>query len=234
MKALVVEDDEALRRALCDALARWGYTVTSAADGPQALANWQLLQPDAVVLDLGLPGMDGLDVLQKGRAMGLKTPVLLLTARAMLGDRILGLNIGADDYLTKPFDLDELEARLNALMRRRPTPGQAATMRSLGSLQWNPNGAAFYVGQEQLALSPREAALLRALVEQPNRVQTKEALVSAVFPERDVLEDAVEVVAHRLRKKLQPCGVTVVTLRGLGYLIKDACMTQRKPVPKAD
>ena len=222
MKALVVEDDSTIRDALCSAVTQWGYTTTSVASGKHALHNWQQLQPDVLLLDLGLPDMDGLDVLQSGRALGLRTPVLALTARAMPGDRILGLNFGADDYMTKPFDFGELQARLQALVRRcRPAPAPCAqAMQSLGALSWKPAGAAFYRGLERLPLSPREAALLRALVERPNRAQSKEALVNAVFPERDVLEDALEVVAHRLRKKLQPCGVAVVTLRGLGYLIK--------------
>lgn len=222
MKALVVEDDNTIRAALCRAITDWGYTTTSVGNGEHALRNWQQLLPDVMLLDLGLPDMDGLEVLQRGRALGLQTPVLALTARALLGDRILGLNFGADDYMTKPFDFGELEARLQALVRRRrPAPVLNNTeMQSLGALSWRRAGAAFYRGQEPLSLSPREAALLRALVERPNRAQSKEALVQAVFPERDVLEDAVEVVAHRLRKKLQPCGVTLVTLRGLGYLIK--------------
>lgn len=223
MKALVVEDDNTIRAALCSAITDWGYTTTSVANGAHALHNWQQLLPDVMLLDLGLPDLDGLEVLQRGRALGLQTPVLALTARAQLGDRILGLNFGADDYMTKPFDFGELEARLQALVRRRrntPSPSAPDEIQSLGSLSWRPAAAAFYRGQEPLSLSPREAALLRALVERPNRAQSKEALVHAVFPERDVLEDAVEVVAHRLRKKLQPCGVTLVTLRGLGYLIK--------------
>ncbi|AYQ29956.1 MULTISPECIES: response regulator transcription factor [unclassified Polaromonas] len=227
MKALLVEDDGPMRSLLCGALAAWGFTTTSAVDGAQALASWQLLQPDALILDLGLPDMDGLDVLQRGRALGLQTPVMLLSARATLSDRILGLNFGADDYLTKPFDLGELEARLRALCRRKgaspPLPPQDPDLaQSLGTLNWRPSSGAFFCGDKRLSLSPRELALLRALVERPNRAQPKEYLVNAVFPERDVLEDAVEVVAHRLRKKLLPCGVAVVTLRGLGYLIKSA------------
>lgn len=225
MKVLLVEDDGTLRSALCGALATWGFTTTSAVNGAQALASWQLLQPDALILDLGLPDMDGLDVLQRGRAMGLQTPVMLLSARATLGDRILGLNFGADDYLTKPFDMDELEARLRALIRRKGTaqmPPDPQLTQRLGTLNWKPSDAAFYCGDKRLGLSPRELALLRALLERPNRAQPKEYLVNAVFPEGDVMEDAVEVVAHRLRKKLLPCSVTVVTLRGLGYLIKSA------------
>lgn len=222
MKALVVEDDAQMHKSLCRALARWGFTTASAMDGPEALLQWQQLRPAVVLLDLSLPGMDGLHVLQQGRALGLTTPVLLLTARGTVGDRILGLNFGADDYLAKPFDLDELEARLRALLRRVQStpPASLDRPRSLGSLVWESSGAAFYCGEEPLGLTPREAALLRALVERPNYAHTKEYLNEVVFRHEEVQQDAVEVVAHRLRKKLASCGVTIVTLRGVGYLIK--------------
>jgi two-component system, OmpR family, response regulator TctD len=221
MKVLVVEDDAQMHKSLCRALARWGFATCSAVDGRQALAMWQQEAPSVVLLDLSLPGMDGLDVLQQGRALGLATPVLLLTARGTVGDRILGLNFGADDYLPKPFDLDELEAKLRALLRRVQSspPASQDRPRTLGQLAWEPSGNAFYRGDEPLALSPREAALLRALVERPNYAHTKEFLNEVVFGD-DVQQDAVEVVAHRLRKKLAPCGVAIVTLRGVGYLIK--------------
>ncbi|MCJ0761913.1 response regulator [Variovorax sp. CYS-02] len=223
MNALVVEDDAQMHKSLCRALTRWGFNPLSASDGPSALERWQQQQPAVVLLDLSLPGMDGLDVLQRGRSLGLKTPVLLLTARGTVGDRILGLNFGADDYLPKPFELDELEARLRALLRRVQSSPPASLDRphTLGALAWEPSASAFYCGKEPLALTPRETALLRALVERPNHAHTKEFLASVVFPpEEDVLPDAVEVVTHRLRKKLAPCGVAIVTLRGVGYLIK--------------
>ncbi|MBI2768482.1 MAG: response regulator transcription factor [Burkholderiales bacterium] len=221
MHALVVEDEAPMRQALCGALARWGFTVCCESRGGPALACWQAQPPDVLLLDLGLPDMDGLDVLQRGRALGLRTPVLLLTARATLGDRILGLNFGADDYLAKPFDLGELEARLRALLRRNqpPLPQRG---RTLAALSWDAGARAFSCGGEPLSLSPREKALLRALLERPNQAVPKEGLVQTVFPRGHVLEDAVEVVAHRLRKKLTRCGVAIVTLRGLGYLIKAA------------
>ena len=112
MQLLLVEDDSAMRTTLQRTLMRRGLNVDVAADGPSALAHWQTREPDAVVLDLSLPGLDGLQVLERARAMGLRTPVLILTARGTVGDRVMGLNAGADDYLAKPFDLDELEARL--------------------------------------------------------------------------------------------------------------------------
>jgi len=221
MQALVVEDDARQCHALCDALSEWGFVPTAAAAGSAALEHWQALRPDVVLLDLGLPDMDGLDVLQSARRQGLAAPVLLLTARATLGDRILGLNLGADDYMLKPCDMDELRARLQALLRRGARnvqlPPQA---RSLGGLSWDAGRTRFESGGQTLALTPRESALLRALVDQPNHARSCNALLRAVFPRGHVLDEALEVVAHRLRKKLAPCGVTLVTLRGLGYLIK--------------
>lgn len=221
MQALVVEDEAQQRWALCDALSQWGFAPTAASSGGAALESWQAGRPDVVLLDLGLPDMDGLDVLQSARRQGLRTPVLLLTARVTLGDRILGLNLGADDYLLKPFDFEELRARLQALLRRcgapRASPAQPGR---LGRLSWDAARSRFRCADHPLAFTPREHALLSALTEKPQQALPKDYLMRAVFPRGHVLEEALEVVAHRLRKKLAPCGVAIVTLRGLGYLIK--------------
>lgn len=221
MRALVVEDDAQMHKSLCRALARWGFSTMSAFDGVDALRQWPDAQPSVVLLDLTLPSMDGLDVLQNGRSLGYKTPVLLLTARGTVGDRILGLNCGADDYLPKPFELDELEAKLRALLRRIQAAETVPLegFRTFGSLSWEPGGSAIYCGRDPIALTPRELALLRALLQRPNYAHTKEFLSESILGE-NAQADAVEVLAHRLRKKLQPCGVSVVTLRGVGYLIR--------------
>jgi two-component system, OmpR family, response regulator TctD len=176
------------------------------------------------VLDLSLPGLDGLQVLSQARAAGLKTPVLILTARGTVGDRILGLDTGADDYLPKPFDLDELEARVRALARR----ADAAVPPSAGpppfnGLSCDDASAAVYFHGMPLDLAPREAALLRALLVKPGHAVSKERLFELVFPgEPDVQFEAIEVVVYRLRKKLAETGTQVVNLRGLGYLLKSA------------
>src|SRR6185369_16451452 len=123
---------------------------------------WHANPPDVVLLDLTLPGMDGLDVLESARRSGLATPVLILTARGTVGDRVIGLNSGADDYLPKPFDLDELEARLRALHRRRPSSGPDTTSQGVGSLRQDRESGAIYHGNQVLELTPRELALLQA------------------------------------------------------------------------
>ncbi|WP_313312730.1 response regulator [Pulveribacter sp.] len=224
MQLLLVEDDATMRSTLQRSLARRGMAVTALGDGRDALAQWRAQPPDAVVLDLTLPGLDGLQVLQQARAGGLRTPVLLLTARGTVGDRVLGLNAGADDYLPKPFDLDELEARLRALLRRSgdaPSPALPAGAPALGALRCDRGSGAIYVHGEPLDLTPRELALLRALLAQPGRAVAKERLYELVFPgQSEVQYEAIEVVVYRVRKKLAGTGVALMTLRGLGYLLK--------------
>ena len=223
MKLLLVEDDPSMRSTLDRALSRRGLQVVACEDGPRALALWQAAPPDVVVLDLSLPGLDGLEVLQLAREAGLATPVLILTARGTVGDRIVGLNSGADDYLPKPFDLDELEARLRALGRRRADPGADPRPSALqvGELRYEKESGAIYHRGQVLELTPREAALLQALMERPGHAVSKERLFELVFPgEADVQYEAVEVVVYRLRKKLPADSVSLMTLRGLGYLLK--------------
>ena len=225
MQLLLIEDDAAMQATLQRTLSRRGIHVTAVGDGALALNAWQAARPDAVVLDLSLPGMDGLEVLASARGRGWVTPVLILTARGTVGDRVLGLNTGADDYLAKPFDLDELEARLRALVRRAK-PDDAALRPEqdalgAGGVRYDKAAGAFYLGSELLELSPREVALLKALMQQLGQAVTKERLFAAVFAgEADVQLEAIEVVAYRLRKKLAATGLQLMTLRGLGYLLK--------------
>ena len=221
MKLLLVEDDASMRTTLKRTLNNRGLAVEVCGDGVQALERWKAAPPDVVLLDLTLPGMDGLRVLHEARRGGLKTPVLILTARGTVGDRILGLNTGADDYLPKPFDLDELEARIRALHRRHAPAGEAPAAPGLGGLWCDAASGAIHWRDEILELPPREAALLQALLARPGHAVPKERLFELVFPgEADVHYEAIEVVAYRLRKRLVPTGVKLVTLRGLGYLLK--------------
>lgn len=246
MKLLLIEDNLTMQTTLQRSLQRRGVQVVVCGDGLRALDRWRAAVPDVVLLDLSLPGMDGLSILTQARAEGLTTPVLILTARSTVGDRILGLNTGADDYLPKPFDLDELEARVRALERRsvaqRDMPenafavAQAALTAQTANSPYAPalpaafcglqadarNGAVYLQGQV-MELTAREAALLRALLARPGHAVAKDRLSDIVFSgETQVQADAIEVVAYRLRKKLQGTAAQLVTLRGLGYLLKSA------------
>lgn len=221
MKILLVEDDPSMQTTLKRTLQKRGMEVELCSDGRLALERWRAAPPDVVMLDLTLPGMDGLRVLEEARRGGLATPVLILTARGTVGDRIIGLNTGADDYLPKPFDLDELEARLRALHRRRASPAAPAAEAATGGLRWDRESGAIHWRDEVLELAPREAALLQALLARPGHAVPKERLFELVFPgESEVQYEAIEVVVYRLRKKLAATGAKLVTLRGLGYLLK--------------
>ena len=235
MKLLLVEDDLALQTSLVRALTRLGWAVEVCADGASAVAHWRQCAPDVVLLDLSLPGLDGLQVLAQARQSGLSTPVLILTARGTVGDRVQGLNAGADDYLPKPFDLDELEARVRALHRRQPEAQGGTTTTantntnayssslpsSHGGLRYDKDSGAIYHQNQVLELTPRELALLKALLVRPGHAVSKERLFELVFPGQDQVQyEAIEVVVYRLRKKLIPTGATLMTLRGLGYLLK--------------
>ena len=224
MKLLLVEDDAAMRATLERTLTRRHFQIEACGNGLQALQTWRALSFDVVLLDLTLPGLDGLQVLAQARQSGLTTPVLIATARGTVGDRIIGLNLGADDYLPKPFDLDELEARLRALVRRNhsdPNDSARAGDATVGLLRFEKSSGAVYKGSQALELTPREHTLLQALMLRPGHAVAKEKLLALVFPDQsDVQVEAIEVVVYRLRKKLAGCGVTLMTLRGLGYLIK--------------
>src|SRR5687768_5877335 len=182
MKLLLIEDDPSMQAALQRALGRRGMEVLSCSDGRKALAQWTAGQPDVVVLDLSLPGLDGLQVLEQARSQGLTTPVLILTARGTVGDRIVGLNTGADDYLPKPFDLDELEARLRALSRRRAAAGagtgssteSGSSPQFAGNLRYEKDSGAIYHRDQVLELTPRELALLQSLIAKPGHAVSKE------------------------------------------------------------
>jgi two-component system, OmpR family, response regulator TctD len=225
VKLLLVEDNAAMQTTLQRSFERRGMQVVACGDGARALDRWRSSLPDVVLLDLSLPGLDGLQVLAQARAAGLTTPVLILTARGTVGDRILGLNTGADDYLPKPFDLDELEARVRALARRAPgargSDGPAGMVAPFCGLQIDPDSGGACLNGRPMDLAPRELALLRALLARPGQAVARERLFELVFPGRaEVQADAIEVVAYRLRKKIAGTDAQLVTLRGLGYLLR--------------
>ena len=227
MKLLLIEDHAAMQITLQRCFERLGWQVVVCGDGARALDRWRASVPDVVLLDLSLPGQDGLSVLAAARAECLATPVLILTARGTVGDRVLGLNTGADDYLAKPFDLDELEARVRALARRAGEGGTSAggATPEFCGLRADLTSGAIYRHGQPMDLSVREAGLLRALLQRPGHAVGEERLSELVFAAEssnaDVQADAIEVVVYRLRKKLAATPARLITLRGLGYLLRD-------------
>lgn len=223
MRILLVEDHAELSRWLTKALQDARLSVECAMNGADADALLHTQEYALVILDLTLPKMDGLEVLKRLRARGSKTPVLVLTARGGLDERVQGLNLGADDYLPKPFELVELEARVKALLRR--SQGNEAVTLSCGALSFDTVSRMFTYGGAPLALTPREHAVLEALLTRAGRAVPKEKLFDEVFPlDDDVNLDAIEIYVHRLRKKLEYDGsgrVAITTLRGLGYLLEE-------------
>ena len=219
MRILLVEDEVELARWVARALEQGGFVIEHVADGLQAEARLMAEEYDAVVLDLRLPGKDGLAVLKTMRGRDDRTPVLILTAQDTLDERVRGLNLGADDYLPKPFAIAELEARILALIRR--SRGRAHPRLQCGTLVFDGETRSFTLGGAPLSLTPRESTLLGVLLARSGQPLTKAQLLDKVFSlDADVSPDAIEVLVYRLRKKLTGHGVTIVTLRGFGYLLE--------------
>ncbi|QGZ39207.1 two-component system response regulator TctD [Pseudoduganella flava] len=225
MRILLVEDHTELQHWLAKALRDAHLTVECANNGADADALLHTQDYALVILDLTLPKMDGLDVLKRLRSRGGargKTPVLILTARGGLEDRVQGLNLGADDYLAKPFELVELEARVKALLRRGL--GNEALVYRCGELAFDTVARQFTYYGNALALTPREHAVLEALITRSGRAVAKEKLFDEVFALADDANlDAIELYIHRVRKKLdsaQPGAAVISTLRGIGYLLQ--------------
>ncbi len=219
MRILLVEDEHTLGTWLCKALEHAGIQVEWVDDGRLADRALQQRDHDALVLDLGLPGMDGHKVLQRLRERDQRLPALILTARDSLAERVGALNAGADDFLAKPFALAELEARLQALVRR--ARGVDHPRQACGPLVYDGTRRQFMLDNEPLALSPRELATLRALIQRSGEPLSKQQIIDRVFSDdEEVHTEAVEVVVYRLRKRLEGSGVRITTLRGLGYVLE--------------
>jgi DNA-binding response OmpR family regulator len=229
MRLLIIEDDSELGDGLASALAQSGYATDIARDGAQALAAHAAATYQLVILDLGLPDMDGLDLLRKLRRRGLTTPVLILTARDDLGDRVLGLDAGGDDYLAKPFALEELEARVRALLRRGDP---AATVLQLGAAVFELGTRRLTVRGQELTLTASELAIFELLLRRSGRIVSKRSIFESLYGWDDTVNPSmVEVFVSRLRRKLERADarVEIRVFRGLGYRL-EAERTSREAV----
>lgn len=219
MKILLAEDTQDLAEAVATLLARAGHAVSVTSDGEDAAQLLVRERFDLVILDLNLPGMDGARLLKDLRARRDRTPVLVITARSAIDDRISILDLGADDYLVKPFDLRELEARTRALLRR--PMGMSANAQVYGNVSFDAGSRQIVVDGRHVDLSRRELRLLEILLGQIGRTVRKERLIDQLFgPDDDVAPNAVELYVSRLRKKLAASDIDIATLRGEGYVAR--------------
>lgn len=219
MRILLAEDESELANWLVRALEQGGFQVDWVNDGRMVRVSLKATRYDALILDLGLPGLDGHDVLANLREADHRLPVLILTARDSLIERVSTLREGADDFLAKPFELAELEARLMALIRR--SRGSEHPRFACGPLSYDSGTKQFTLGHEALTLTPREHAALMALIQHSGEPLSKQEILERVFSdEQDVHPEAIEVLVHRLRKRLASSPVHITTLRGLGYVLE--------------
>lgn len=219
MRLLLVEDDAALREGIADLLQQTGYEVVASHDGRDALARLLDSDFDMAIIDLGLPGMDGIELLRMLRRRQIGLPVLVITARDSLHERITGLDAGADDYLVKPVEMAEVEARVRALLRRQQA--DRGTEILIGTLRFTPGQPVVTSGDATVELAPTELTLLELLARHPGRVISKHKIAGRIARGGEHPSDAaIEVSVHRLRRKLAPFGITIRALRGFGYLLE--------------
>ncbi|MCP1374441.1 MULTISPECIES: response regulator [Dyella] len=220
MRILIAEDDPAIAAAITDALRQGGHAVDHVANGAQADIALRDSAHDLLVLDLGLPGLDGSEVLHRLRQRGSGVPVLVITAREGLNERVRVLDLGADDYLVKPFALAEFEARVRALLRRSASKG--STEVRIGRLRLDLPGHRAWIDDAPLELTAREFGLIEALASRPDRITNRAQLVEALCNwDQDLTDNGLDIAIHRLRRKLHGSGANVRTVRGLGYLLEE-------------
>ncbi len=223
MRILVIEDDDAVRAAVRRALLLGGYEVVQAESGEQGLLHAQRDVPDAIVLDLGLPDIDGIQVCKTLRTSGNRTPILMLTARAAVDDRVDGLEAGADDYLVKPYDVRELQARLKAIMRRHVDGTDGRVLR-FGELELDPDAHAARIGGREVELTRTEYQLLELLMLNPRRVLSSELIYDRVWGyDFGPGGNALRVYIGYLRRKLESEGERrlIQTVHGVGYVLRE-------------
>ncbi|MFM7971655.1 MAG: response regulator transcription factor [Betaproteobacteria bacterium] len=219
MRILIAEDDQVLADGLLRTLRGNGYAVDHVASGSEADAALSTQGFDLLILDLGLPRLHGFEVLKKLRGRGSATPVLILTAADSVEQRVKGLDLGADDYMAKPFSLQELEARVRALARRGM--GVASNVIKHGPLTFDTTGRVAYINDAMVELSARELGLLEVLLQRAGRLVSKDQLVERLCEWGDeVSNNAIEVYIHRLRKKIEQGPIRIATVRGLGYCLE--------------
>jgi len=219
MRVLLVEDNRSLADWIARALRQSGMVVDSMHDGVHADHVLVTQSYDIVLLDLTLPRMDGITVLRNLRSRGSRVPVLVLTVKNNIEDRVIGLDAGADDYLAKPFDLSELEARIRALVRR--AQGVVRNEITVGSLSYELAGRCFRVAGQALELAPREHSVLELLIAHANTPVSKQVLSNHIVAlDVSLSVEAIEIYVHRLRRKIEGSGAHIRTLRGLGYMLE--------------
>ena len=221
MRILLAEDDPSIAEGICGSLRHGGHAVDHVASGSLADTALRDHEYDLLVLDLGLPLLDGTEVLKRLRSRGVGMPVLVVTARDGLPERIRVLDLGADDYLVKPFALSEFEARVRALLRRASTRGVPELR--LGRLRLDLPGHRAWINEDALELTAREFGLLVALALRPDKVTSRAQLIEALCDwDQELTDNGMDIAIHRLRRKLQGSGTGVRTIRGLGYLLEEA------------
>lgn len=224
MRILLAEDDASIADGICASLRHGGHAVDHVAAGNLADAALRDHDYDLLVLDLGLPALDGSEVLQRLRSRGSGMPVLVVTARDGLPERIRVLDLGADDYLVKPFALTEFEARVRALLRRVGSQGKPELV--IGRLQLDLPGHRAWIDRVPLELTAREFGLLEALALRPERVTSRAQLIEALCDwDQELTDNGLDIAIHRLRRKLEGSGTGVRTIRGLGYLLEESDVT---------
>ena len=221
MRILIAEDDPAIAAAITASLRQGGHAVDHVTSGAQADTALRDGAHDLLVLDLGLPALDGSEVLHRLRQRGSGVPVLVITAREGLNERVRVLDLGADDYLVKPFALAEFEARVRALLRRSASKG--ATELRIGRLRLDVPGHRAWVDEQPLDLTAREFGLLEALASRADRITNRAQLVEALCNwDQELTDNGLDIAIHRLRRKLHGSGANVRTVRGLGYLLEES------------